>query len=144
MIDIKNLNRETKIFFVILVFLFLLGILFRNMYPFFSSSTLRVYMGALIGSLYLCGVKSLEVYRTGRKYSWEDISSPRKINDTLIAYILFFTLVGAVGWITGINRNLFYEGQIFYALWLGTLLVLVYFGGLGRLKIYKEDSEKEK
>ena len=89
-------------------------------------------------------MKSLEVYRTGRKYSWEDISSPRKINDTLIAYILFFTLVGAVGWITGINRNLFYEGQIFYALWLGTLLVLVYFGGLGRLKIYKEDSEKEK
>ncbi len=147
MIDMKNLNKETKVFFLSLFCLFLLDILLINENPFFFSIPLGFTMGAVIGFLYLYGIGRLEIHEKRERYRWKstDTLLSKNICIKIKGYLIILfgaAFISILGWLMkekGIIES--YLG-VFTPLWamFGATITFLYFSSVGRLKIYKEKS----
>lgn len=148
MIDTKNLNKETKIFLGILIFLFLLSIIFINRDIGLSSVFAGVFLGLIAGFFYLYKINMLEIHKGKEKYkmregiSWKKVSIEMKIYFLILILTPFISLILYVIKENGIIRNnLIPYIPIFIV--IGAVQAFSYFYGAGRLKAYK-NNKKEK
>lgn len=151
---LTNLNIDIKIFFGILGFLFLVGVLLIKKHPFFPSIPLGLSAGALTGFIYLYGIDRLEIHKRKGRYEWEgtDTLLSEKVSIKIKGYI--FLLFGAafisiVIWIMkekGIIESSLGAFVFIFAMF-GAAITFLFFSSVGRLNIYKKDvgdSDEEK
>ncbi|MEA1994519.1 MAG: hypothetical protein U9N35_09055 [Euryarchaeota archaeon] len=141
---LSNLNRETKIFFVILFFAFFLGIALIQESPFFSSVFLGYSTGALFGVIYLYEIGRLEIFK-GKKYKWKRgriIAFSKNVSIKIKGYFFFLPLpliciAVAVSPMENLLITFFF---IFCS--SGATLSFVYFINSRRVDLYKQKKDK--
>ena len=84
----STLNKETKIFFLILFFVFLVGMLFVKIESFFTYYILSMIIGAIIGFLFLYSWGYIEIHKGTEKITWKKRPSLKEIKKGYIGYFL--------------------------------------------------------
>ncbi len=136
MIDMKtwnNLNRETKIFFVILFFIFLIGIFLINRDLALAFTFLGAVGGALLGLVYLYRTNILEIHKGKEKYKY-NAEKAKKTNIETRVFFVVFLIVFLIG-VVFIRRHSI-SGLILVGIWGGAACTFWYFGAVKRLDTY--------
>ncbi len=135
------LNKETKIFFLVLIFLFLLSILFfinRDMGVFSIIASVffaGIFLGSLVGFIVLYKTKILEIHRGKEKYKMEERIPWEEVRIEMKIYIFF--LIGLF-FMAIVMRILIEDplvSYLFIDMIFGAIIVFNYFKMMRRFKV---------
>ncbi|GEM_PF-1869343 len=135
------LNKETKIFFLVLIFLFLLSILFfinRDMGVFSIIASVffaGIFLGSLVGFIVLYKTKILEIHRGKEKYKMEERIPWKEVRIEMKIYIFF--LIGLF-FMAIVMRILIEDplvSYLFIDMIFGAIIVFNYFKMMRRFKV---------
>lgn len=128
------LNKETKIFFLILFFLFLVSIIASEKDIDLTILFLGYFAGALIGFIYFYGVGRLEIH-TEKKYDYEGENIWKKIAPALKVY---FAILALSPLVTLIIKNDLFSYILFLGIF-GAMFSYAYFYGTKKIEMCKEE-----
>ncbi|MEA1993430.1 MAG: hypothetical protein U9N35_03410 [Euryarchaeota archaeon] len=153
MIDMEklsNINRETKLFFLSLFFISLIGAVFIEKDHIFVPPFLGLAIGASVGfvSLYVTG--RLGIYKSDKKYDTFFLKDhpflSKKLKRSIRVYYLTWVSLFFIG--CGMGLLDWYPGSTFIVCTAGgAIMTYSFFIAAGRLNIYKKeeysDSKKD-
>jgi len=144
---LTNLNIDTKIFFIMLFFLFLLGAPLTKVELTLSSIPLGLSVGFLIGFIYFYGIGRLEIRKRKRYKEVKDSLLSKRMSGMIKGYYFVCAAVLFIGWWRIIVEEYSPRAVIIMFMAMGTLVTFSFFSAVGRLNVYKKDvrdSDKEK
>ncbi|HEC95426.1 MAG TPA: hypothetical protein ENI50_00185 [Euryarchaeota archaeon] len=142
---LSELNIETKVFFSVLLFLFILGVLFIKKDPFFSYTNLSLSAGFLIGFIYFYRIGRLKISKGKEKYKVKEGVPWKKVSIKIKGCPFVLLGVLLVLWVIDIIEGDFRRSEPFIrAGAISANITLFYFYAVGRLDVYKHDAQVQK